>query len=469
MKLHLISDEDQSTERPKLGLGYLASYLKKYLPGIELSLSFAKDNYLADIKRIGPDIVGFSAISHTFNPQIEKAKKVKEKFSLPIIIGGVHIALVPKALPKWIDVGVISEGEEVLLRLLKHFAKTGKLRTTKIPAMVFWQDDKLKITGPALLVEPIDKIPSPDWEFLRVGRKGPGHIMTSRGCPFNCRFCEARNFWKKYRTHSPEYVVGEIETIYKRYGRDELVIMDDLFFIEKERLTKIADLLAKKKLNKKMRFEIIGRADLFTKEIAKNLSRMNVFAVSFGIESGSEPILSYLKNKTITLDQVRKAVALAKKYKMEVLGTFMVGSPGETEEDIKKTIQFIKELDLDQAGVNVTTPFPGTELWEVAKKKNLVKDDQWDDRLWGMREVNASNIADKLLLTDIPKKKFLKLMNEMFALQHWTHRRRRNEQFFREFVKKPGPIGLAKFLAHSAKRPKEAVYNLKEGYYQKYL
>lgn len=468
MRLHLVSDEERSTERPKLGLGYLASYLKKYLPETSVSLSFAKDDLLSDIRKIKPDVVGFSAMTHTFNLQIEKARQVKEKFDLPIVIGGVHISLVPRALPEWIDVGIISEGEEVLRRVLVDYRKTKKLKNSRIPALVFWDKGKLTTTAPTFLVEPIDKIPSPDWEILKVGPKGPGHIMTSRGCPFNCRFCEAGKFWKKYRTHSPEYVVSEIETIYKKYGRDELVIMDDLFFIYKERLEKIAKLLEKKKLNKKMGFEVIGRADLFTEEIAKILKRMGVFAISFGMESGSEPILCYLKNKTVTLKQIRQAVALAKKYQMQVLGTFMVGSPGEKEEDIRKTIEFIKELDLDQVGVNVTTPFPGTELWEVAKMKGLVEDDQWDDRLWGMRDVNEKNIDKKLLLTDIPKDKFLKLTNEMFALQNWTHRRRRNQQLFREFKKSKKPVQLIKFLAHCLKRPKEAVYNLRHGNFRNY-
>ncbi len=468
MRLHLVSDEKQSSDRPKLGLGYLSSYLKKNLSGIELSLSFASDDVLSDIQKIKPDIVGFSSMTHKFNEQIQKAKEVKEKFDLPIIIGGVHISLVPQALPKWIDVGIISEGEEVLLRLLKNFSKTGELKNPEIPGLVFWEKKKLITTGLAFLVEPIDKIPSPDWDFLKVGKKGPGHIMTSRGCPFNCRFCEAGKFWKKYRTHSPEYVVSEIETIHKKYDRDELVIMDDLFFIYKERLEKIANLLEKKKLNKKMRFEVIGRADLFTEEIAKILKKMGVFAISFGMESGSEKILCYLKNKTVTLEQIRKAVSLAKKYKMQVLGTFMVGSPGETEKDVRKTIEFIKELDLDQVGVNVTTPFPGTQLWEVAKKKGLVKDDKWDDKLWGMRDVNEKNINKKILLTDIPKHKFLKLTNEMFALQNWTHRRRRNQQLFREFTKTKKPVQLIKFLLHSLKRPKEAVYNLRHGYFRRY-
>jgi len=468
MRLHLVSDEDRSSDRPKLGLGYLASYLKKNLPGTKLSLSFAQDDYLSDIEKTKPELVGFSAMTHAFSSQIEKAKKVKKKFDLPIIFGGVHVSLVPQALPQWVEAGVISEGEETLLRLLKYFKKTGKLQTTKIPALIYWQNNQLKITGPAHLVEPIDRIPSPDWDFLQIGKKGPGHIMTSRGCPFHCRFCEAGKFWKKYRLHSPQYVVQEIETIYRRYGRDELVIMDDLFFIDKARIERIKDLLVKKKLTQKMRFEVIGRADLFSEETARILSEMNVFAISFGMESGSEKILRYLKNDTVTLAQIRKAVKLAKRYQMQVLGTFMVGSPGETENDVLKTIDFIKDLKIDQVGINVTTPFPGTELWEVAKKKGLVKDNQWDERLWAMRDVNEKNINEKLLLTEIPKRKFLRLMKKMFILQDWTHRRRRNEQFFRELANHPGLVGLIKFLAHSLKRPKEAVYNFNHGYFRRY-
>jgi anaerobic magnesium-protoporphyrin IX monomethyl ester cyclase len=464
MHLHLVSDEDHNSVRPKLGLGYLASYLKKYYQGIKLSLSFASDDYLADIKKYNPDIVGFSAMTHKFSSQMEKAKIVKEQTGLPIILGGVHISMIPQSLPDYIDVGVISEGEEVLLRLLKHFQKTGKLKTRDISSLVYWENNKLVITGKPLLVEPIDNIPSPDWDFLKVGKSGPGHIMTSRGCPYHCRFCEAGNFWQKYRMHSAQYVVNEIETIYKKYGREELVIMDDLFFVDKKRLSEIAEMLDRKKLNQKMRFEVIGRADLFTEEAAISLEKMGVTAISFGMESGSEKILQYLKNSTVTTDQIRKAVNLAKKYKMEVLGTFMIGTPGETPEDIEKTIEFIKELNLDQVGMNITTPFPGTPLWEMAKEKGLIKNNKWDDRLWAMRDVSEENLNDKLLLTEIPKDKFWILAKKAFALQDWTHRRRRNLQLFNEFNRKKSLLNLFKYLGHSLKRPKEALYNLKYGY-----
>lgn len=468
MKLHLVSDEDRNNERPKLGLGYLASYLKKYSPDIKLSISFDSDDYMADIERIKPDVVGFSAMTPVFKRQMAKAKKIKDKFGLPEIIGGNHISLVPHDLPKWLDVGVVSEGEEVLLRVLKHYKDTGNLHDETIPALVWWNKNNLVRTGEALLVEPIDSIPFPDWDFLGVGEKGPGHILTSRGCPFRCRFCEAGKFWKKYRSHSPEYVANEIEDIYKRFKRSELVIMDDLFFANKERVKAVADLIKGRGLNKKMRFEVIGRADLFNEEIAKILKSMNVFAISFGMESGSEPILQYLKRETVTLEQIRKAVNVAKKYGIEVLGGFMVGTPGETEEDVRKTIEFIKELDLDQVGINVTTPLPGTELWEEGKKRGIIKNDQWDENLWGMKDVNEKTIYKKRLLTDIDKSKFMKLLKELEGLQDWTHRRRRNEQLFRELAAHPGLIPLLKFVAHCFKRPREAWYNYGKGYFKKW-
>ncbi len=468
MKLHLVSDENSDNERPKLGLGYLASYLKKFAPWVSLSISFDKDDYLADIAKIKPDVVGFSAMTPSFKRQMVKAKKIKDKFGLPEIIGGNHVSLVPQDLPKWLDVGVVSEGEEVLLRLLKHYKDTGKLQSEDIAALVWWEGKELRRTGDALLVEPIDNIPFPDWDFLGVGEKGPGHILTSRGCPFRCRFCEAGKFWKKYRSHSPQYVAAEIEDIYKNFKRSELVIMDDLFFANKERIKAIAGLLRERKLHQKMRFEVIGRADLFNEEIAKILKSMNVFAISFGMESGSEPILQYLKRETVTLEQIRKAVKIAKKYEMEVLGGFMVGTPGETEEDIKKTMEFIKELDLDQVGINVTTPLPGTELWEEGKKRGIIKNDQWDENLWGMKDVTPETINKKRLLTDIPRKRFLELLGELNGLQDWTHRRRRNEQLFRELAAKPGLMPLLKFVAHCFKRPREAWYNYKKGYFKKW-
>ena len=147
----------------------------------------------------------------------------------------------------------------------------------------------------------------------------------------------------------------------------------------------------------------------------------------------------------------------------------MVGTPGETEEDIKKTIKFIKELDLDQVGINVTTPLPGTELWEEGKKRGIIKNDEWDDNLWAMRDVTAANIDKKRLLTDIPKKRFLELLNELNGLQDFTHRRRRNEQLYRELVANPGLVQLLKFMAHCLKRPREAWYNLGKGYFKKWV
>jgi len=463
MRLLLVSDELRSSDHPKLGLGYLASYLKKYLPEITISLAFDNDNLADKINSFHPDIVGFSAMTPTFSRQIAKAKLVKNKFNLPLIIGGVHVSLVPTSLPTWFDIGIIGEGEETLRRVLIYYKENNKLQNPNINGLVYWNGGQLVKTGPPQLVEPIDKIPFPDWNFLQIGPSGPGHIMTSRGCPYHCRFCESGNFWKKYRAHSAEYIVDEIKTIYGLYHRKELIIMDDLFFLNQTRLEQILTLLEKEGLNKKMRFEVIGRVDLFNEKVVDILKKMNVYAISFGMESGSERVLKYLKKETITLDQIRNAVNLAKKHNMQVLGTFMVGSPRETISDIKKTIAFIKELDLDQVGINVTTPLPGTPLWDIAKEKGLVVGDRWDERLWGMRDVNKTTINNKLLLTDIPKNKFLLLLKEIFTLQDWTHRKRRNQQLYYKYIKQPNYVNFIRFIAHCVKRPKESLYNFRSG------
>lgn len=94
----------------------------------------------------------------------------------------------------------------------------------------------------------------------------------------------------------------------------------------------------------------------------------------------------------------------------------MIGSPYETEEDIKQTINFIKEIGLDELGLNVTTPFPGTELWEYARGKGLVKDNEWDERLWGMHHIDEGNIREKIILADMDKEAFIRLYRQTHNL-----------------------------------------------------
>lgn len=120
----------------------------------------------------------------------------------------------------------------------------------------------------------------------------------------------------------------------------------------------------------------------------------------------------------------------------------MIGSPYETEKDIKETIDLIKELDLDEIGLNVTTPFPGTEIWEYAKEKGLVKNDQWDDRLWGMHHVDESNIKEKIILADVDKDTFVRLYQQMHDLLLKIVRRKELRNWLRH------PFNIKLLLVH---------------------
>jgi len=119
---------------------------------------------------------------------------------------------------------------------------------------------------------------------------------------------------------------------------------------------------------------------------------------------------------TVTLDKIREVVSLCKKHGISPMGSFMIGSPHETAEDVQKTIDFIKEIDLDQVGVCVTTPFPGTDIWEYGREKGLIKSDEWDDNLWGFHDIDEENLDDKVILADMDKETFFKMYHKLHNL-----------------------------------------------------
>ena len=151
-------------------------------------------------------------------------------------------------------------------------------------------------------------------------------------------------------------------------------------------------------------------------EVLENFKKIGISAVSLGMESGSPRILEYLKVGSVTLDKIREVVRLCKEYGIAPMGSFMVGSPYETEEDVGKTVEFIKDIGLDQIGICVTTPFPGTELWEYGRQKGLIASDKWDDRLWGFHDVNEENYKDKIILADMDKDTFFKCYTKLHNL-----------------------------------------------------
>jgi anaerobic magnesium-protoporphyrin IX monomethyl ester cyclase len=204
-------------------------------------------------------------------------------------------------------------------------------------------------------------------------------MTTSRGCPYECAFCSPRGFWHTFRSFSPQRVVDEISLLVDQYKVDGIMIWDDLFAVNKKRLRQIVELLEQQGITGKIEFAVFARANLFDEEIVTLLQRMRVTSVIFGLESGSERILNYLKKGTVTVEQNYRALRLCKEHGMRTRATLIIGSPDETQEDLEQTAKLFKSPDIDEPIICHLTPLPGTEVWAHARDLGLVRDDiDWD-------------------------------------------------------------------------------------------
>ncbi len=376
--------------RPALGLGYIASYLRKYNNINDIKI--IERSYEYDIKeftrKYKPDIVGISSTTQEHNAAISAAKNIKivDK-EIPVIMGGHHITALPN-LSEDMDIGVLGEGEETLSEIIR-FYENGNLydKLGEIAGIVYKDNKKGNnkdgnyknnvITKKRDLIRPIDKIPFPARDLLETNTMT--HIITSRGCPYNCIYCSASSFWRSYRFHSPEYTVEEMKELIYKYGSKIIDIEDDLFIANKKRVEEISKLICEEDLNEKVIFRCLCRANLMNEDVMKYLKSMNVQAISIGIETGSENVLHKIKGGSVTIEQNKVALNLAKKYDIKTHGFFMIGAPNETKKDMLETKQFIKENPLNTGIISVMVPYPGTEIWNYAKDKGVVSEDMnWD-------------------------------------------------------------------------------------------
>ncbi|MFH1327357.1 MAG: radical SAM protein, partial [Candidatus Bathyarchaeota archaeon] len=204
-----------------------------------------------------------------------------------------------------------------------------------------------------------------------------GTIFTSRGCPFNCTYCSSSLlFGKKFRARSPKNIVDEIEQFCNTYKSKDIEILDDLFIMDKKRTVAICQEITDRKLD--LRWVCSARVDIITKELTETLKKAGCTMIYFGIESGCQRVLNLMRKGT-KVQQAAQAIKWAKEVGVESLGSYVIGIPGETVEDMEQTIKFAKELDTGYTQFAIATPYPGTELYRVAKEQGLLLTENWSD------------------------------------------------------------------------------------------
>jgi anaerobic magnesium-protoporphyrin IX monomethyl ester cyclase len=369
-----------------LGLASIATYMRQHDPSVDIRILDANCQDIYNAFTDG-DIVGIGAVTQDIHRAVHYAEFIRGRSKAKLILGGVHVST-HRTLPEPFDIGVIGEGEATMLEL-SSLAEFAPAELKKVKGICYKEDSDLVFTEDRDLIHPLDLLPIPDRDFFDIGyymnkvQIIPYHtgisltILTSRGCPFKCVFCSTSVHWKKLRSFSAERVIEEIELLIKKYKAEIVHIFDDLFIADKKRFLKIHKLIVEKGLNK-IKYMCLVRADLLDDSMMQMLKEMNVVVTGVGMESGSDRMIKYLKKDTSSLEENERAIELSTKYKIPTMGSFMIGSPHETEDDLRQTLEFIRKFRRNpyfSPLVYVASAFPGTELWSYAKNKGINVED----------------------------------------------------------------------------------------------
>lgn len=350
-----------------------------------------------DIKKIinefNPNIIGMQ----TYCTNISRCYKIADiaksfNKGIKIVLGGAHATLFPEESAKNqnVDFVIYGEGERTFIELLDMIHK--KKTVKEVKGLVWKEKNHVIKNDPRDLIRDTNELPFPARHLFHMdkyhssanlrGRKTL-NIMASRGCPYRCAYCSGhKTFGKTYRFNSPERVIEEINLLTDKYCADSIQFYDETFTVNRTRVFELCDKLIKnnKKRKKKMEWSCFTRVNLVDEELLKKMKEAGCYLIFYGFESGVQRLLNLIK-KDITLEQQKRAVELTHKAGIEVWGSFMLALPTETVQDSWRTINWAIDLGIDYVQFPITTPFPGTELYNLCKENGTILTEDWTNYL----------------------------------------------------------------------------------------
>ena len=373
---------------PPLGITYIAAVLEKM--GIEAriidcAVGVSFDELYKRIIEESPDVIGITSTTPSFVKAKTVASFIREQLpATKILIGGAQSTALPNESMKTglFDIGVIGEGELTVQELFRNYRNKTFEGLDQIRGIIYKDERGLHQNEDQDFIENLDVIPLPARHLLphpRFYRPTPAScrrvpyavIMTSRGCPSQCTFCDRKIFGVRFRKRSVANIFQEIEEVVAKYGVKEIRFFDDTFTLDKKRVYDICDEFEKRGL--KLSWTCLTKAACVDGPLLKQMKKAGCWQVLYGFESGDDRVLKLLK-KGNTVEMNKRAVRLTKEAGLEVRGDFIVGTPGETWESLERTVRFAIDMKLDYAHFNKFTPFPGTELYKRLTEEGHVFD-----------------------------------------------------------------------------------------------
>lgn len=369
-------------EYPPLGLAYLAACLEQAHHEVRIRDLSIEPFDIGEIRRFRPHIIGVSANTPTADIAYKLVDDMRAELpDVLFVLGGPHPTAMPDEALEHADIVVRGEGELTLLEVADGHPLKGidgisyRLGTGRVhnPDREFCTD--------------LDSFPFPARHLLKMdryhylgARKYPiTNIITTRGCPYRCTYCNKNIAGYKFRARSVANIMAEIDYLVAELGIKEIHISDDTFTLDKQRVHELCAELKERNYDLAFYPHNGFRVDTVDYELLKDMKEAGFYAMVFGVESGNQQVLDSIQ-KGITLDQVRDAFRVAKQLQFETWGFFILGLRGETKETAMDTIRFAIELDPDVAKFQILVPYPGTPDYELLKGRMRVT--SWSDYLF---------------------------------------------------------------------------------------
>ena len=388
---HLYAGKKTFKKYFPLGLGYLASYLMKNGYKVTLLVEPSEDEICRYVRGIEdglkPRMVGISCMTSSFPNAVRIAQKIKRESDAVVVLGGNHPSVLGNEILREIesvDYIIYGEGELTILELYRHLLN-GDKSCNGIRGLIWRDNGEIIKNPPRELIGNLDEVPFPARDIVDmrdfsthtyIGVTGRSATMiTSRGCPFSCKFCSSHfTMGKRFRTHSVDYVYAEIEELVKRYSISGIFFEDDYFTLQKERVHQICERIIRDNLQ--FSWACLSRTDALDSDMVRLMKRAGCHAVVFGIESGTDKVLKEV-NKKVSLEDAKRVIALCRKEGLKTSASFIIGFPSETDEDMEKTYRFAEELSPTIAFFSCLVPYPGTPYYEVLETKPA-RLDEWE-------------------------------------------------------------------------------------------
>lgn len=416
-KILLIKPDSSShIALPPLGLLYLAGAVIQKNKNVQIKIldfhlnKFDETKFRRFLIDFKPKIIGITAFSFEIVNAFSYCDVIKDvDKQVTTIIGGCHASCFPEHVLSNKNVDYCTKGEaETSFPTFVDVVSKNKLEPSDVPGLVYRSDEgKIIINKPEYLLN-LDEV-EPAWNLIDIKaypkiymnkRRPSAPIMTSRGCPYNCKFCSASEVsGLKWRYRSVESMIKEIKMLYYEYGVKEVMMFDDNFTLNKSRVDKFCKALLKEKIGVIWSCPNGVRLDSLDLDLLRLMKKAGCYSLAVGIESGSQKVLSDM-GKGLKLSTVKKIVPLIKKADIRVQGDFIIGYPSETVEDVNKTIKLSLELPLDRAAFSLYQPLPGSKSYsELAKQGYVVPGNiSWDLLDYSKVNYEHPNISVKKLL-----------------------------------------------------------------------